>query len=330
MLTKREILETAERAHYGSIAVLEPKFRSWQRFGLVGVAVGKTARRGGEGLWHPIQQPIFLAILNNRAQGVRLTTMANLPVGLWLARAEGVELSQAQRALYYWITRRALGGTPDARRGNRPTGARSIREQAIRAIVENIAHPDATTQARRELARQIKIQADGLARSLGQPPAGFLRAYLALVAPDRASTEEIRADASNLYYFIRFQMIAADVLNVLCADRSDVRAFWGWVRRYAMDDLEAGTPERPPPTWAQLQEPTPAQVETLSRGIERSCALALSYSGVGLRILAGGEWPERLIRPPILRGIEPSPTWGEPDHLLDLIATQRERWRRSE
>ncbi len=330
MLTKRKILETGERAHYGSVAELEPKFRSWQRFGLVGGAVGKTARRGGEGLWHPIQGAIFLAILNNLAQGVRLTTMANLPVGLWMAGVEGVELRQVQRALYYWITRRALGTKPNPIRGSRPTGPRSIREQAIRAIVDGIARPNASPPVRRELAEQIRVQADGVAASAGGVPAPFLTAYLAVVTPDRPSTEELRADAANLYYSIRFQLIAAEVLDALCADRDDVRGFWGWVGRYATDKLEVGTLEGAPPEWIRLRDPTPEQVHALSRGLERSCAFALTYSGVGLRILAGGEWSATLIRPPILHGIEPNPTWGKPDQLLDLIDVERGRWGSSE
>jgi hypothetical protein len=98
------------------------------------------------------------------------------------------------------------------------------------------------------------------------------------------------------------------------------------MRRYALGDLDLAAPERPPPEWARnLYALNRDQVDALARGLERSCGLALSWAGVGLRTLAGGEWPTELIRPPSVKEFSIEPSWADPDPLLDLIATQRER-----
>lgn len=120
-------------------------------------------------------------------------------------------------------------------------------------------------------------------------------------------------------------MIGATQLPVLCSEASDVARFWRWIRRYALDDLAVATPERPPPLWAQhLYDLDSYQVDQLARALERSCGLAMSYAGVSLRTLAGGEWPPDLIPPPHPAAFTIDPRWGEPDALLELIAIQRE------
>jgi hypothetical protein len=327
VLTKQQILEGAELVGLGTVEELDRSFRSWQRFGLVGKASGKASRQGGEGLWHPIQGDLFLIAARNHNSGTRLTTVANLPVGLWFGKVEGVELEQVRRALFYWVSRRALGGTVDPTRGTRPTGRTSIRERALEAIVDQVAAPDATETARGELTEQLRNHADGLAASSPSVPGPFMAAYLAAAAPGRPSSPEIRERATDLYLWLRFQLIGATQLRILCADRSDVGHYWGWMRRYALSDLDIGIPERPPPEWARnLYALNREQIEVLARGLERSCGLALAYAGVGLRVLAGGEWPTELIHPPPVRAFSVEPSWAEPDPLIDLIAAQRERY----
>jgi hypothetical protein len=326
VLTKREILEGAELVGLGTVEELRPKFRSWQRFGLVGKMAGKAPRRGGEGLWHPIQGDLFLIALRNEKNDTRLTTVANFPVGLWFGKVEGVELEQVRRALYYWATRRALGGTYDPSRGTRPSGRTSIREVALRAIVDQVAASDATDQARADLTEQLRDNADGLSASSPAVPRSFMSAYVAAAAPGRPSAPEIRERATDLYLWLRYQLIGVTQLAVLCSTRPDVARYWVWMRRYALDDLDVGAAERPPPEWARnLYALSRDQIELLAHGLERSCGLALTWAGVGLRTLAGAEWPIDLIRPPSVTAFSVEPSWAEPDPLLDLIDTQLDR-----
>ncbi len=322
MLRKIEILRAAEEAGFGVAGELGQKFDSWQRFGLVGKMTAKEPRRGGAGLWHPVQADLFVAALSNRSRRIHLTTVANIPVGLWMLGTEGVEIEQAQRALFYWATRRALGTHFDEKRGTRPTGQQSMRQRVVEAVVESVSDPDAAYAPKRALREQLRNQADGLAASSGAVPTSFIEAYLAVVSPGRASTLEQREAGAELYHWIRFQILAAPYLIVLCAGRKDVRDFWMWLRRYGLNDLEPGPPAPPPDLARAVVGLTPDQGLVL-RGLERSCAMVMSYAGVGLRILAGADWPDRLVRPPSIRGVRLDPLLAETDELVTFIERDR-------
>src|SRR5207249_3517346 len=102
-VSKEQMLAAAEVAGLGTRRRLDTTFVHWQELGLLGQYVQKERRRGGAGLWHPLQFQIWLALLRNRAAGVRLPTLANIPVGAWLLWPEGVEVGQAQLAFGFWI-----------------------------------------------------------------------------------------------------------------------------------------------------------------------------------------------------------------------------------
>src|SRR5439155_4452088 len=123
---------------YGEAKQLRATFLNWQKRGLLGGAERKARRRGGEGIWHPAQGRLWLSHLRQRAAGVRVTTLANLPVGLWLMGEDGIELDQAQRAFSFWAESVAL---PERQLGERPSGARSLRRRGLEANVSLIALP---------------------------------------------------------------------------------------------------------------------------------------------------------------------------------------------
>ena len=71
----------------------------WRQLGLIGKAISKAPRRGGEGLWHPNQLVIWMNLIAFRFdQGLRVPTLPNWPVGLWRLGTDGIELEQVQRA----------------------------------------------------------------------------------------------------------------------------------------------------------------------------------------------------------------------------------------
>src|SRR5215472_17402849 len=119
--------------------------------------VRKANRRGGEGLWHPIQQWMFLNILENRAAGVRLGTMTNQPIGLWLHGVNGVELRQAQRA---WATCLDYQLDPDT-----PAGPDSLRRRGVEHVAERFAAlappPGAPEAAKPTFRETLELFYDG-------------------------------------------------------------------------------------------------------------------------------------------------------------------------
>src|SRR6266508_4020828 len=103
MVTRDEMLATAEGLGYGPASDLDATFNNWRGYGLIGKATRKASRRGGEGLWHPIQFQLWLTLLRlRRRAGMSLASLADLPVGMWLLAWPGIETAQAQRVLYFW------------------------------------------------------------------------------------------------------------------------------------------------------------------------------------------------------------------------------------
>jgi hypothetical protein len=152
------------------------RFVEYQGFGLLGKPIAKAPRRGGEGLWHPDQLPLFLEVLRRREQEkLRIPTIANIPIALWRMGVEGVTTEQVQKAMSYWAG--YLPGAPsgsgqlgyDRRTGGskaagRPRGDRALRRQAIDRAVSWLAAPDAPETAKRELRNLLEIIND-----LGDP-----------------------------------------------------------------------------------------------------------------------------------------------------------------
>ena len=216
----------------------------------------------------------------------RLTTLANLPVALWLSKPRRRPGGPDAEAFHYWSTGRVRGRS----RGNwkRPTGEDSLRERAIEAIVEGLASPDDSDAAKRDLVAAIRNLADGSVLAQPDPPHSFVVAVadvvLPVVLPRRPSIEEVRTAATELLRSTsRLQLIAAPLVPRLCQARSDAKRFWGWGRRFGRGQLRQGSPELPPIAWVVPKD----DPEPFSDAVQHACINLLAAFGAGLRFMAG-------------------------------------------
>ena len=130
MLTKDQIIELTAQAELGEFQKLASLFDYWREIGLLPQFAKKEKVRGGKGLWPDPVFHIWIAMLRNRAAGIRVSTLANIPVGCWLTGYPGFDLATAQRAFSYWLDRHE--------KGRRPTGDRSLRERLFAQILDDL------------------------------------------------------------------------------------------------------------------------------------------------------------------------------------------------
>jgi len=283
----------AVTAGYGDKRELTRTFVSWQQFGLLGKMACRAERRGGEGLWHPAQRDLWLGLLRNRlVAGVRTQTLANLPVGLWLLRTEGIETEQAQKAFSYWAS------YLDA--GSRPTGERSLRRRAIDERVEGMAIAGASEKSKRELRRVLEIIND-TAPNQSVSPDTFTRAALGVIVPQGTPTRAHRFIADTTHGGIKLQLIAGRYLDLLNASTPDVLQFWEWSRRLDEEGRNLYREGQP----RMVRHPEIGRFRNqmeLERWINQSCAMLMMVFGIGLGHLRGelGAWPKDA-------GVEPPP-----------------------
>jgi hypothetical protein len=213
MATKTEMVKAAGLADFGTEAQLAKTFNNWQGIGLLGKQENKAPRRGGEGRWHPNQLRLWLWLLQNRAEGVRLATLANSPVGLWLLESEGIRLKQAQRAFAYWANRMI----------DEPTGANSLRRRAIDEQIAKFAKAGRNLPAERRLRRGIEFLADDVITR-----ETFISQVLEVMTPAGETTGAQRWFAQSAYraLSLRFQALAR--IDVLTRDTPDIDALWDW------------------------------------------------------------------------------------------------------
>jgi hypothetical protein len=304
VVTRGGLLTAAEEAGYGSRSALGATFNNWRGYGLIGKAAGKASRRGGEGLWHPIQLQLWLALLRlRRKEGASLASLANLPVVIWLMAWPGVATVQAQTALYFWMR-------GPSKKGERPRGERSVRLRVIDGEIERLAHPNADPKAKRELLQHLSRLTEGTAMAWATPPAESVRVVTAVISPQDLGSADAEARATSLFMGIRFQLFAVKEMGTLRQYRPDVVRFWQWARRYAQDRLgegEEAIPIPPPP-----RDPWTAQdIAVLRRISTHACARLLGVLGIGLHILAGGEWTPTLEPPSSIKGISLPKDWGD-------------------
>ena len=105
------MIENAEREGLGDPTRLRRSFSQFRKYGLIGGYVEKSSRKGGEGLWHPIQFDLFFCYLRNiKESGTRpggayrgdlLHKMASIPVGAWLFKEPGITINQAKMCLNF-------------------------------------------------------------------------------------------------------------------------------------------------------------------------------------------------------------------------------------
>lgn len=209
----------AEAAGYAENRNLGRLFIDWQQRGLLGKAVTKTARQGGEGLWPDGQGDLWLALLRDRIDdGVSIETMANRPVASWLLGNPAITTGQAQLAALGWA--RII-------RSAKPAGPRSARKRAIDARVDRVCAPGTSTAAKRELRAFLEAVNDG-------------------VRPSPSRINEVFADvadavvARNYDAALVAQLNALEHFDELAASTPGVAGFWRWARGFWPETLPPG------------------------------------------------------------------------------------------
>ena len=289
-------------AGFGDEQQLTRTFTEFQQQGLLGKSIAKAPRRGGEGLWHPMQQVLWLDLLQRRVSDqVRSTTLANVPVGLWLLGQAGIETSQAQRAFEYWsgyLTIRDSGeprkkaarrpkGTAEVWSTQRPTGSRSLQRRALVERVEALSAPGAPEEAKRQLRLLLEILNSGA----GVSPDLYISRVLDVLAPGRDPTPAQRHMASMMSRGLAIQKLAVDEASRLVVPAAI--PLWEWARRAYQADL----PEFE--LWRQ-QAAGDASIGHLFRrstfevAIQEACNSMLTTLGIGIALLRG----ELGMRPP--------------------------------
>jgi hypothetical protein len=123
--------------------------RNWIDEGLLDrrLVRGRGPRRGvARGVWSENQRQLFLLLLGKRQREAvrRDSTLANIPVWLWLTRGDDhVPTTQVQRALRTWAVPARY-----------PPGHSAA--ATARRVVAQLAHPDASSAARRRLREAIQ------------------------------------------------------------------------------------------------------------------------------------------------------------------------------
>ena len=119
------------------------------------------------------------------------------------------------------------------------------------------------------------------------------------------------------------QLYAGENLATLRLDRADVLAFWEWSAAYANGSIFP-LPDPHPDDLVPLQERPAEQQEAFAqvygRVLNRACRDLTFVFGVGLRVLAGGEWYPDVQPPPPLEGAYLPPEWGAADDLAGSLA----------
>jgi hypothetical protein len=287
LVTRGQIVSAAVAEGLGSAETLGRRFSEYQGLGLVGKSTTRTARKGGEGLWHPAQLGLFVELLHMRErERLRIPTLANLPVAWWRLGTEGIETTQTQRAFRNWGG--ALTGSPSdigqpgRRRGGgsrserRPTGDRSLRRQAVDAQVDVLTEPGANATTRRALRDLIELINDS-----GQTPSRetFVSTMSRALAGDAKPTPAQKEAALNQYKGIAVQLLVVRHLDLVCED--DSAPLWEWARRIDQAGWEDYV--RQQQTMADDPEVGHLYVRPLATDIvQQACRGFMAILGIGL------------------------------------------------
>ena len=287
VIPKGLMLAAAEQSGFGSRERLSHLFGKFQKLGLVGLAVGKESRRGGAGLWHPVQGVLWIHLLRNHiTNGVALDVLPNLPVGFWLFGTEGIETSQAQRAFNFWAQQ--IHGA------NRPKGSRSRRRRVLDERVRILAAPEASAQAQRELRRLFESANDFMPET-GVPRQSLVSATLDVLPPGVSDLRRSTAEGQSVS--VEIASLVLKNLDRLVAHKGE--AFWEWARRMLPIGLARYRAEQPELAAQDGMDRLyrPVDGSTL---IQTSCVTMLTWFGLGLRMLRTGRVPTDLEAPPPL------------------------------
>jgi hypothetical protein len=126
-------------------AVTARLVRDWTEAGLLDYPRHRAAGKGHgsrHALYAEAQRKLFLTLLHHRGAGNGITSLARIPVGIWMYWGDGfVPVRQVRRAMLTWI------GDPRA-------SLRKARETA-KEVTRQLDNPAATPAARRELCEAL-------------------------------------------------------------------------------------------------------------------------------------------------------------------------------
>jgi hypothetical protein len=143
---------------------------------------------------------------------VRVTTLANLPVALWLTGEEGIELAQARRAFEYWVQSVAL---TERHAGDRPSTSRAARRRLI------------------DLLERLLDAAPDLSVHGG----AFNEAVRDVIDPHRTQRDE---RPGTILYQLSLQFLALANLEELLAETPGSNEWWHWARAHTQAGIGVG------------------------------------------------------------------------------------------
>ena len=284
MIARDRILQEAQDRGFGTGRSLLRTFINWQRKGLVGRAVARAPRRGGEGLWHERQLWIWLSLLHLRKQGAHLSVLANIPVACWMLGMDGVEIDQVQKVFVeFWGK---PPGLPDLERSK-------VRRGQVDAAVDWMAVPEAPARARRQFRKTLAQASENLPH-LGVSEEAYRAAAGAVLAPSGHPTEAQQLAIENAYGVMAIRALALSQLHQLTRHTPEVARFWEWGRRFFQATWQH---------YATVLQPTLAAQEGVGHlytapdlsglGLltEQGCLTQLTVLGAGLDMLRSKRFP---------------------------------------
>jgi hypothetical protein len=311
--TLDQMVAEASAAGLGESEWLRCRFVEFQRCGLLGGPERKEPRRGGAGLWHPVQGALWLVYLQHRREGFSLPTLTNIPIGVWMLGIEGVRAEQAQRALCFgaqkWLPpdwQRRMPPSTAARRlgrGERRAADRSLAARNTRRAVERLADQDTRPAAKRRLFKALRQVLDGIPDPdlmVGKPT--FTQA-VSRVRPRTPADDSHRIGAA-IYQMLSDRFLALAYLDILCSTLPQVVGFWEWARGFWQY------------TFARYHKALPAlqarsglgdlfETPTLNQVANEAGSWLLGILGAGIRALHGD------VEPAIRRYGLPEAAWAK-------------------
>ncbi|MFY1623720.1 hypothetical protein ACN268_10995 [Micromonospora sp. WMMD735] len=154
----------------------------WVSLGLLDRPRRQPRGRGlgsSKALYAPHQRKLFLTLLAKRAKASRVTSLAPIPVFIWLYWGdEFVPLRQARRALMTWLKANEVSNRKRARAQARlllgqldhPAAAPPARRELVDAMAE-VAYTGRADPSRLEAVVREVFEPDGVRRELGHPAA---------------------------------------------------------------------------------------------------------------------------------------------------------------
>lgn len=184
--------------------------RDWTENGLLDYPDKRPAGKGHGSrlaLYPATQRMLFLTLLHHR-EGNGIRSLARIPVGIWLYWGDAyVPMRQARRAFMTWL--------------GDPSISKERAKDTAKTILDQIAHPDASRQARRELlivlthisytGRFESERLEDALRSVFEPGHGQIRR--ALGHPDAPITTDAFIDLVRARFTATQRLNAGEVTD---------------------------------------------------------------------------------------------------------------------